>query len=191
MTVSGHLIRSILSAALLCVCGCACTLFSPEEPSGTSYFDLEQPERIPLPVPVEVAPFSSASNERFRMSFRENAVLFRSSDRNRWAQTPGMLLTKYLRLTFRNGEKDVPADPGRKVHLKGEVLAFNTSGDQAELAVRYTLQYKDRVVGKTVLFREKMKQFTPEGFAHAMSRAAFRLAQLVRKESTLLAGGKI
>ena len=184
-------IRLVLAAGSLCLCVCACSFFAPEEQSGAWYYDLEQPERLPLQTPVDVAIFSSAANERFRMAIRENKVMFRSSDKNRWSQTPGMLLTRYLRIAFRSGEKDLPADSGGKVHLKGEVLSFNTDGKYAEMAVCYTLQYRERSVSKTVLLREKMKDFSPEGFASAMSRASSRFATIIQKESTLLSKGQL
>lgn len=175
-----------LSALVLLTGGC--TLFTPEAPSDAGYYDLEQPQRIPLKVPIEVATISSLANERFRMSFRENAVHTSSSDRNRWTQTPGILLTKYLRLAFRNEEKDAPADTSSKVRFSGEILTFDTTGSHAVLAVHYTLQYKNRSVCKTVLLREKMAEFTPEAFARAMSKAANRLGRLAAAESVLLAG---
>ncbi|MBO5725390.1 MAG: hypothetical protein J6S58_11235 [Lentisphaeria bacterium] len=184
-------VRSLSAAVSLAVTGCSCTFFVPEKQLSTGAYDLEVPERIPMQIKVNVSNFSSIANERFRMSFRQNAVLFRSRDLKRWTQTPGLLLTKYLRLAFRDGEKDHPADPVKKIQLSGEVLSFCTTDKEVELAVSYILRSKNRSVSKTVLLREKLENFSAETFARAMSKAAGRLAHRIAEESTLLAGGKL
>lgn len=164
----------------------SCTFFTPENQSETGYYDLAHPEKIMLSVPVRVQNFTSSANERFRMSYRKDEVTLYSSDQSRWAQTPGNMLTKYLRLAFRNEEKDKPCPGKDPLIVSGEVLAFETTGTIAELAVNYTLQYKGRSVSKTVLFKEKMKHFSGQDFARAMSKASGRFARLIANESTML-----
>lgn len=176
-------LHQLLSAGFAAGLGglCACTLLPEPVQTQTQYFDLKLPQKI-APISIEVEPFATSSGERFRMSKRVDGTRIKSSDFHKWIQTPGSLLTKYLRLAFRNEEHDRILNCGKALTLRGEVLVFESSNGWAELGVRYCLHDPDCTLSKTVMIREKLNAETPEGFAEAMSRAARRFAQLIASE---------
>lgn len=170
MTVSG----------VMLLCGCA--LMSAPAQSSIEYFDLVRPEKIDS-VPINVEQFASFSGERQRMIRRKNETSIQSSDFNKWLQSPGSMLTRYLLLTFRNdtGENILKnADP---VTVRGEILVFEVNKDHAELGVRYHMRYRKVSLTKTVLIREKLEHRGAEAFSLAMSRAANRFAQMLALEA--------
>ena len=175
------------------VCGLllsGCSLFSPPDQTAIEYYDLNRPERLSS-VPIRVEQLVSFSGERQRMiQRRDNGISIRSSDFHKWVQSPGGMLTRYLRLTFRNEEKDNLLKNADPVILRGEVLVFEISGGCAELGVRYQLTHGRTSLEKTVLIREKMDRKGPEAFSLAMSRAAHRFARMIASEAGKLSAGR-
>ena len=172
-------------AAVLCSSGCS-ILPEPRQ-SSIDYFDLRPPKQIQS-LPVDVDQFVTSSGERQRMLRRSRDIYMESSDFHKWVQPAGLLLTRYLRLAFRNPLQNQPVNRDRCVILSGEVLAFERNGDNAMLGVRYLLKYDRKTYAKTVLITEKIDGSRPAAFAEAMSRAAERFAGTVAAEITKLPG---
>lgn len=170
------------AAAGLLFCGCA--LLSEPVQTETRYFDLKCPEQIAA-VPIDVREFTTMSGERFRMSIRKNETVVHGNEFHKWIQTPGSLVTKYLRLAYRQNT-DGKAQTEQPVQLRGEVLLFETHDGYAELGIRYQLRLNERKLGRTVLLKEKMKHPGPEEFADAMSRAVQRFARQIAAEAKML-----
>ena len=165
---------------------CGCSLLSTPDQSAIEYFDLARPEKT-VSVPIDVEPFASFSGESRRMVRRTDEFSIRGSNFDKWLQSPGGMLTRYLRIAFRNeiGESILKnADP---VIVRGEVLIFEVNKGFAELGVRYHLRYRKASWIKTVLIREKLDRRGPEAFARAMSRAANRFAQTIALEAGQIA----
>ncbi|OQA85861.1 MAG: hypothetical protein BWY31_01628 [Lentisphaerae bacterium ADurb.Bin242] len=165
----------------------ACSIFPEPEQTETFYYDLTVPKQIALPKPVEIIPFSSVTGERFRMACREKENIVRANEFHKWVQTPGSMLTKYLRLAFRNEPGDIGKSAPDSLLISGTVLLFEMRDGYAELAVRYQIQYgaKDKI-NKTIMIREKLAGSTPTQFAEAMSKTAERFALLLARESATL-----
>ena len=170
-------------AAVLSLTGCS-ILPEPRQ-SRIEYFDLRQPKQV-RSLPVEVEPFVTSSGERQRMLRRSSGIFMESSDFHKWMQPVGPLLTRYLRLAFRNQLQNQPVNRDRCVILSGEVLSFERNGDKAVLGVHYQLKYERVTYAKTVLITEKMDGSRPAAFAEAMSRTAERFAATVADEITKL-----
>lgn len=174
-------------AAAACMAGCS-ILPEPRQ-SSIDYFDLRPPKQIQS-LPVDVEQFVTSSGERQRMLRRSRGIYMESSDFHKWVQASGPLLTRYLRLAFRNQLQNQPVDRDRCVILSGEVLSFERNGENAVLGVRYQLKYDRRIYAKTVLITEKMDGSRPAAFAEAMSRAAERFAGTVAAEISRLPGNR-
>ncbi len=175
--------RAALSAAvsgIMLLCGCS--LMSPPAQSSIEYYDLVRPEKIDS-VPIEVEQFASFSGERQRMAHRKDETVIKSSDFNKWIQSPGSMLTRYLRITFRNETGDSILKNTDPVTVRGEVLIFEVNNGFAELGVRYQMRYRKVSLSKTVLIKEKLERRGAEAFARAMSRAANRFSQMVALEA--------
>ena len=172
-------------AAVLCSSGCS-ILPEPRQ-SSIDYFDLRPPKQIQS-LPVDVDQFVTSSGERQRMLRRSQDIYMESSDFHKWVQPAGMLLTRYLRLAFRNPLQNQPVNRDRCVILSGEVLSFERNGDNAVLGIRYQLKYDRTTYAKTVLITEKIDGSRPAAFAEAMSRAAERFAGTVAAEIAKLPG---
>ena len=161
---------------------CGCSLISEPRQSTIEYYDLKPPEAI-RSVPVEVEQFATFSGERQRMMTRENGITVRGSDFYKWNQSPGAMLTRYLRLAFRNQLQDPAVNRERAVILGGEVLTFENRNKAAVLGVRFHLKYQRQIYSKTVMVTVDMKKNTPTAFAEAMSTAAELFAKMAAAEA--------
>ena len=161
---------------------CGCSLFPEPRQSAIEYYDLKPPAAIQS-VPLDVEQFATFSGERQRMMTRDNDTTVRGSDFYKWNQSPGAMLTRYLRLAFRNQLADPAVNLEQTVILGGEVLTFENRGKSAVLGVRFHLKYKRKVYSKTVLVAVKMKNHSPTAFAEAMSTAAERFARMAAAEA--------
>ena len=171
-----------LVPAVLVLGFCGCSLFTEPRQSAIEYYDLKPPEAIQS-VPLDVEQFATFSGERQRMMTRENGITVRGSDFSKWNQSPGAMLTRYLRLAFRNQLQDPAVNREQAVTLGGEVLTFEKRGKAAVLGVRFHLKYKRNLYRKTVSVTVEMKQHSPTAFAEAMSTAAERFARMAAAEA--------
>lgn len=160
-----------------------CSIFPAANNQKTHYYDLTQPPRITLHQPLEVLPFVTTSGDRFRMAARIGKSEIAGDDFHKWILPPGSLLTKYLRLAFRDTPETHLQSEEDPMTLNGEILTFEISGKYAELGVRYHLNYKKKQLDKTILLREKLAEETPAGFAAAMSKTAEKFAGIVATDA--------
>ena len=168
---------------------CGCSLLSENAQSPIEYYDLQVPNKLSS-VPIDVEPFGSFSGERLRMAQRRDGTRIYGSDFHKWSQAPGSLLTRYLRLAYRNEPADDALKAGAPVTLRGEVLVFEADQGSAKLGVRYTLRRGHASCTKTVLIQEKIEGKGPQAFADAMSRAADRFARLAAAEAAKFPAGR-
>ena len=173
-------LKLVPAGLVLGVCGCS--LFPEPRQSAIEYYDLKPPAAIQS-VPLDVEQFATFSGERQRMMTRENGTTVRGSDFYKWNQSPGAMLTRYLRLAFRNQLKDPAVNREQAVVLGGEVLTFENREKTAVLGVRFHLKYKRQVYSKTVSVAVEMKKLSPSAFAEAMSTAAERFARMAAEEA--------
>jgi len=187
MRGSGLVLPAVVSGVMVMSCGCS--LLSPSTQSSIEYYDLVRPEKIDS-APVNVEQFASFSGERHRMIRRKDKTFIRGSDFNKWLQSPGSMLTRYLRIAFRNGIDDSILKNADYVAIRGEVLVFEVNDGYAELGIRYNMQYRKVSLTKTVLIREKLERRGAEAFSLAMSRAANRFAKMVAAEANQIKAGR-
>lgn len=172
---------AVMTALSAAVCLAGCSILPEPRQGRIEYFDLKPPAQLKSP-PVEVEQFVTFSGERSRMVRRKRDIFVESSDFYKWAQSPGALLTRYLRLAFRTSLQSPASVREKCVIVRGEVLTFEMNGENAVLGVRYQLKYGSQAYCKTVLLTEKMKGSSPSAFAEAMSRAADRFVRSVAAE---------
>ena len=178
---------AVLPAVLLAAAGCS--IFPTPDTTETFYYDLGIPDRCDTDFRIEVLPFSSMTNERFRMAARGKDNVIHGQEFHKWAQTPGPLVTKYLRLAYRdasnerNSSAPTAAKPEDIYLLGGTVLVFESDRGEAKLGLRYTISWgktgdKNTVI-RTVLVTEKILNDTPGAFANAMSRAVAKVSDMI------------
>ena len=179
-----QLFRLLLPAALAAAGGCS--IFPTTDNTETSYYDLNIPERCATGCRIEVAPFSSMTNERFRMASRGEGNIIHGREFHKWVQTPGPLISKYLRLAYRDAADTARSSAAGKegrYHLGGTVLVFESDRGEAKLGHRYVISWgasgERKHTGRTVLVTEKISDDTPGAFANAMSRAAAKVSQMI------------
>lgn len=171
-----------LVPAVLALGFCGCSLFPEPRQSAIEYYDLKPPAAV-RSVPLDVEQFASFTGERQRMMTRKNEIMVQGSDFYKWNQSPGAMLTRYLRLAFRNQLQDPAVNRELTVILSGEVLTFEKRSGTAVLGVRFQLKYRRKNFTKTAVFEVKMKDRSPASFAEAMSIAAERFAQMAAAEA--------
>lgn len=171
-----------LGPAVLALGFCGCSLFPEPRQSAIEYYDLKPPAAV-RSVPLDVEQFATFTGERQRMMTRKNEIMVKGSDFHKWNQSPGAMLTRYLRLAFRNQLQDPAVNRERTVILSGEVLTFEKRSGTAVLGVRFHLKCQRKIFTKTVAFEVKMKDRSPASFAEAMSTAAERFAQMAAAEA--------
>ena len=179
---------SLLLAAALFGAG-GCSIFPTPANTETRYYDLDIPPRSDTNIQIEVSTFSTSAAERYRMSVRENGNLISGRDFHKWAQTPGPLVTKYLRLAFRCKPDETPAADKQIsreeniCRLSGSILLFEEDHKTAKLALHYRLSAGDAaekvMISHTILVEQEMESSTPEAFAKAMSQAAAKAAKRI------------
>ena len=176
-----------IAALAAAVCMTGCSILPEPRQSRIDYFDLKYPDLIQSR-PVDVEQFVTSTGERQRMLRRKQGISMDSSNFHKWMQPAGPLLTRYLRLAFRNPNQKQPVNRDHCVILCGEVIVFERDGDKALLGVRYQLKYDRQIYTRTVLITEKMAGSKPAAFAEAMSRAADRFSRTVAAEISKLPG---
>lgn len=176
-----------IAALAAAVCMTGCSILPEPRQSRIDYFDLRYPGLIQSR-PVDVEQFVTSTGERQRMLRRKKDIYMESSDFHKWMQPAGPLLTRYLRLAFRNPHQKQPVNRDDCVIISGEVLAFERNGDNAVLGIRYQLKYDRQTYTRTVLITEKINSSKPAAFAEAMSRAAENFARTVAAEIAKLPG---
>ena len=178
-----------LVPAVLVLGVCGCSLLPEPRQSAIEYYDLKPPAAI-RSVPLDVEQFATFTGERQRMMTRENETTVKGSDFYKWNQSPGAMLTRYLRLAFRKQLQDPAVDRKDTVILGGEVLTFERRDNTGVLGVRFHLKYQRQVYSKTVEIAVEMKKHSPAAFAEAMSTAAERFARMAAAEAVRILKGR-
>lgn len=164
-----------------------CSIFPTPAHTQTAYYDLAIPERAAAGHMIEVAQFSTMTAERYRMAERGADNRISGREFHKWVQTPGPLITKYLRLAFRNDAGAFTYDRSGKESdlftVSGSVLIFEQEKNEAKLGLRYMISHgnpgeKDTAV-RTILITEKMTGSGADAFAAAMSKAAWKASGLI------------
>lgn len=94
------LFRAVFPVLLIVAGGCS--IFPTPDNTETLYYDLDIPERCNTDLQIEVSPFTTMTSERYRMATRGEDNVIHGREFHKWVQTPGPLVTKYLRLAYRD-----------------------------------------------------------------------------------------
>lgn len=180
----GRILCISISAAVL-GCSAACSLL-PQAPYHESYvFDLGIPPKADMPFNVDIQQFSSECATKFKMLYRLENNQIQIDEYNRWTQTPGPMLTKYLRLAFRG------TDNSKNFYVSGNIMAFEADVPTkvARLAVRYTIddslgddKSSAKSISKTVIISVPYEENRPGSIAAAMAGTADKLVLLIRDD---------
>ena len=188
--------RGIAAIAAFSALGalCASCSFLPSEPyREVRSFDLAIPQAAGMPLRVQ--PFSADSACKFKLLYRAGGNEMLIDEYNKWTQPPAQLLTKHLRLAFRDeapsaGKLPEPA----KYELSGTVLAFEADLDakRVDLGVRYSITPissttpNAQSIERTVIFSQPLKTNEPDAVAEAMAQAAGQLVDAVKSDCLAL-----
>ena len=181
------LFRAVFPVLLIVAGGCS--IFPTPDNTETLYYDLDIPERCNTDLQIEVSPFTTMTSERYRMATRGEDNVIHGREFHKWVQTPGPLVTKYLRLAYRDNasgtipDEQAAAKPENIYHLTGTVLVFEADKGMAKLGHRYVISRgksgEKNMVIRTILVTDKMADDTPGEFADAMSRAVAKASRLI------------
>ena len=175
----------LAAAAASLLASCHINLIPQTDYSDPKTFDLASPSPLEgLPFIIEVDAFSNECSGRFKMVFREKGNQIEIDQYNRWAMTPGAMLTKYLAVCF-------AADSGNQEHagkpvfvLDGSVLNWelDKTKKQVDMVVRYFIvepgNSSFRITG-TEDYSIPVDGTSAEAFADGMNKAAAKFAEHV------------
>lgn len=173
-----------LPAALLCAGLAAGCGSSPKE---IHYYQLAMPEegagaKGQGVLAVEQIVADSAFDDQ-RIVYRKSAYRLNYYHYHRWSAPPGMMVSDYLRMAYRQSGRfdDVVSGftPDATTVLSGRVMALeevDVSKEEWKARVRIQLHLRDARTGKllwsgTVSKEEPVKERNPEGLAAALSAA--------------------
>ncbi len=148
------------------------------------YYDLKLPDNIaPNDISFEVLPFrNSCCPTKQRMIVRSNIQIF-IDDYNKWIQSPGVLIQKYLKLAFLSENKKKHSV---KYYITGDVVLFESDkeNNNSVLSIEYIINDSNHnnVIRMTKTYVTKTNDFTAKGFVNAMSENASKLAQSIKKD---------
>ena len=175
------------AAALLfpLLAACSFSLLPSTEYTEPKTFDLPSPVPFEgLPFIVEVDSFSNECSGRFKMVFREEGNRIEIDQYNRWALTPGAMLTRYLAARFAapTGNQSRTHKPMFK--LDGTVLncELNKTKKEVDLMVHYFIiepgDDEPMIMG-TEDYSIPVNDTSAEAFADGMNKAAGKLADRI------------
>lgn len=170
-----------LALCLAPLCG-ACSFLPSGEYREARSFDIGVPAPLASAPAVSIQPFGSDSACKYKMLYRSGGNEVFVDEYNKWTQPPGQMLTKYLRLAFRNDGDGSPREA--KYELGGSVLAFEADFEKkkVELGVRYSLRSvgsDSRSFERSAVISEPLSSVDPAEAAKAMGKAAFKLAVMI------------
>jgi len=184
-----YLVNGFFAAliSILFLPGC---MFMSEPYREVSYYDLSIPApAAPEPVRVSIVPIRDESATKYRMLFRKNDNSLIVDDYAKWAQPPGLMLTRYLESYFSKSDTNEGPAPENTVSLSvtGAVFAFeaNLESKQVLLGVKYDIRRNEDgriIVSGSRTFTENVDDFSGVKLASAMSNCASRFTDALRKE---------
>ena len=180
-------ILGVLAPAIL-LSGC---MFMSEPYREVGYYDLSVPEPAsPEAVRISVLPIRDESATKYRMLFRKNDNTLIVDDYAKWAQPPGLMLTRYLESFFSKSDANIGTGSEDMVCLSitGSIFAFEADLERKEviLGVKYELRRNEDsklLISGAMTFKEKVEDFSGEKLAAAMSVCASKYAAFLKKET--------
>lgn len=136
-----------------------------------------------------IASFSSEAPAKHRMLYRKKQNIIEQDPYNNWVQRPENMLSRYFRQMF-------PLTAGTQIKNLIEVRALVTafeidlSNSEAVLGLYVTLKRGDVRQSFSIDIREKVSARTPDAFAQAMSRAAWRAGEALKVDVERFAAAK-
>jgi ABC-type uncharacterized transport system auxiliary subunit len=176
-------------ASILCILLSGC-LFEAEPYKPVKYYDLKTPQKLcPEGVDLDVQIFRMEASSKYKMLYRMDSTRVLVDDYNKWTQTPGFMLSRYLQSAFSSNTNPEKLNNMTFV-LLGAIFTFeiDLEKNQAVLGVKYELKRKSDgsiLLDKSRVFSESFpdsKDLSPETFAKAMSAAASKFANKLRTE---------
>jgi hypothetical protein len=180
----------VMCVGLLGFAASGCILF-PNDPYPTKYFNLENPKpNCPDGIDLNVQLFRMESATKYKMLYRKGNCHIAVDNYNKWILTPGFMLTRYVQLAFSDSGAP-PAANSILMVLEGSITTFeiNLNEKQVLLGVYYSLRRynsKEILLTKSRVFTEKFTKLTAGDFALAMSKAAGKYCEQLRKEIMVL-----
>jgi ABC-type uncharacterized transport system auxiliary subunit len=180
-----NVIYSVFAISFVAMALSGCILF-PKSYKPVRVFDLKTPGNIaPQGIILDIESFVNESPARRRFFYRMSKYEVENDDYNRWAQTPGLMLNRYLQTAF--SKQDYPGENVSRYVISGGITIFeiNLHSKSVTLAIEYNIRSYDNL-SKTFksfgVYTEKIDKECPDAFASAMSKAAGQLAEELKRE---------
>ncbi len=167
----------MISVAGLMLAGC---VFTKEKFKPVRYYDIGNPETVSSPICLKVGSFVVTGPYKQEMIYRTEKNALEKDPYNKWALTPDILLRRYLKMSFPGEISREPATA-----ITGNILSFEA--DVVKKEVLFTVEYRitsqgnsnTAVLEKTMSFKAKLDDESPEAFARAMSQAVSAFTESV------------
>ena len=165
---------------LLVVLMSGCSIFAPTHKVST--FDLGIPKSIaPTGIRLYIMPLMNNTETEYQMLYRMGEYQVEKDPYNRWLNTPGALVTSYLRNAFKYAGSNSETD----YTLSGEVTLFeiNLENKSTTLSVNYQILYKNKYIQeKETSFKHSFDKASPDIFAKTMAKTVADFATELRTE---------
>ncbi|NOY75027.1 MAG: hypothetical protein GXP32_04460 [Kiritimatiellaeota bacterium] len=174
---------SAMSAAALLFFVAGCGVLSTETYKETNIYDLGIPKNINKPrIPVSIGRFRMLGPYKSRMVLRHSGNRLDFNDYKKWSQSPGLMLSRYLKLAL-----ETPAGAGGKHTVSGTILVFEADESTKTISLMVVYDIKKRggrglVDSGRASFSTKVDKVTSESISNAMSANAAKFADLILKE---------
>ncbi len=176
----------LLMTVLTTLTGC---MFAGRSSKPVKEYDLAL---LGKPVPQRsfyISSFSSEAPAKHRMLYRKNQNIIEQDPYNNWIQRPENMLSRYFRQMF-------PLTGGTQIsgliEVRASVTAFEIDLTDAEAVLGLYVTLKRQNVRKSfsLNIREKVSARTPDAFAQAMSKAAWRAGEAIKADVERFAAAK-
>ncbi len=148
------------------------------------YYDLKLPNEIALKnIDFKILPFrNSCCPTKQRMVVRDDIQVF-IDDYNKWIQSPGVLIQKYLKLTFSSPKNNKNV---KTYYITGDVVLFEADKkhQNSVLSIEYIIsdENHNKLITVSETFVTKTKDFSAKSFVLAMSENALQLVKCIKKD---------
>lgn len=151
---------------------------------AVKYYDMQQPPQFEkTALPVKTGAFVNATPVRQRMMFRTAQDELLQDEYNRFAQSPELMLARYLAVAF--GEHPNGGDgASAQFTIYGTLFLFDFNAEtlEAQVGVDYTIELRnpdetgEKAATGNVIFRSQALSAEPDVVARAFSRCMLQLA---------------
>ena len=178
---------ALLTATVFLSAGCGVLITEPY--TKTTVYDLGIPKlNNTTGIPIKINRFRMEGPYKSKMILRSRNNDLRVNDYKKWAQSPELMLTRYLKLAL-GSDSSGESRTSDTFSVSGTILVFEADepSQMVSLVVDYAIKRSGVVRSLNfgrASFSTKITSVTSDSIASAMSKNAADFADLILKETT-------